>query len=185
MTLSQLPALSVRVMEIQTCADPAFFRIQGASVLNFQSNGNSTKRRRDHWYSEENQGHRSRRLPPCVSRRSEEARQWEERQKSRVEGLRSRSLLRRSSPQSVRRFLWPCEGAVVCLPKRRQLHGWTCPLFHGNAVFFFCFEQLDVVSLPVVETQKSRRNVIGVDRRETGFFVAGKERRHCLGSWSL
>ena len=99
MTLSQHPALSVKVMEIQTSADPSVFRIQGASVLNCQSHGNSNKRRRDHWYSEENQGHRSRRLPPCV------ASEWEERQKSRTEGLRSRLLLWRSSPQSMREDL--------------------------------------------------------------------------------
>ena len=74
MTLSQLPALSVKVMEIQTNADPTVFWTQGASVLNFQSNGNSNKRRRDHWYSEDKPGHRSRRLPSCVSRRIEEAR---------------------------------------------------------------------------------------------------------------
>ena len=109
-------------------------------------------------------------------RRSEEARQWEERQKSRANEHRSRSLLRRSSPQSVRRFLWPCEGAVVCLPKRRRQLGWTCPQPHGNAVVvcFFSFEKLDVVSLPTVETQKSRRNVIGVDRRETGLLLREK-----------
>ena len=36
------------------------------------------------------------------------AQQWEEeRQKNRAEELRSRSLLRRSSPLSVRGFLWP------------------------------------------------------------------------------
>ena len=43
---------------------------------------------------------------------------------------------------------------------------------HGStALWFFSFELLDVVSLPVVETQKSRRNVSGVDRRETGMFL--------------
>ena len=39
---------------------------QCGSVLNFQSDGNSNKRLRDHWYSEGVQGCRSRRLPPCA-----------------------------------------------------------------------------------------------------------------------
>ena len=39
---------------------------QGASVLNFQSGGNSNKRLRDHRHSEEVEGYRSRRLPPCA-----------------------------------------------------------------------------------------------------------------------
>ena len=66
-------------------------------------------------------------------------------QKSRAGELRSRSLLRRSSPQSVRRFFvavrhhgWMCtEGAVVGLRKRRRQHGLTCPQLHGNAVRVF------------------------------------------------
>ena len=29
------------------------------------------------------------------------------------------------------------EGAVACLPKRRQQHAWTCPRPHGSAVGFF------------------------------------------------
>ena len=37
--------------------------------------------------------------------------EWEEeRQKSRADELRSRSLLRRSSPQSMNVFLWPCDS---------------------------------------------------------------------------
>ena len=45
--------------------------------------------------------------------------EWEEeRQKSRAEGLRSRSLLRRSSPQSMRRFLWPCDSTDGCAQRR-------------------------------------------------------------------
>ena len=41
--------------------------------------------------------------------------EWEEeRQKSRAEELSSRSLLGRSSPQSMRRFLWPCDSTDGC-----------------------------------------------------------------------
>ena len=42
---------------------------------------------------------------------------------------------------------------------------------HGPTAMlcFFLFEQLDVCSLPIIETQIYRRNVSGVDRRETGF----------------
>ena len=44
---------------------------------------------------------------------------WEEeRQKSRADEFRSRSLLRRSSPQSVRRFLWPCDSMDGCAQRR-------------------------------------------------------------------
>ena len=39
---------------------------QGTSALNFQSDGNSNKRLLDHWFSEEVEGYRSRRLPPCA-----------------------------------------------------------------------------------------------------------------------
>ena len=38
----------------------------------------------------------------------------EERQKNRAEEFRSRSLLKRSSPQSMRRFLWPCDSTDGC-----------------------------------------------------------------------
>ena len=44
-------------------------------------------------------------------------------------------------------------------------HGWTCPQLHGNAAVFLSKSLMS--SLPTVETQKSRRNVSGVDRRET------------------
>ena len=44
------------------------------------------------------------------------------RQRSRADEVRSRSLLRRSSPQSMRRFLWPCDSTGGC-PQRRGC-GW-------------------------------------------------------------
>ena len=43
------------------------------------------------------------------------------------------------------------EGAVACLSKHRQQHGWTCPLPHGNAVFCSS-EQSDIGSHLVIET---------------------------------
>ena len=55
------------------------------------------------------------------------------------------------------------------LSKHRRRHGWTCSRRHGNAVFC-SFEQSDIGSLPIIETQKSRWN---------------EKRRHCLGPWSL
>ena len=127
---------------------------------------------------------------------NEASSKWaEERQKSRAYELRSRSLLRRSSPQSLTRFLWPCDSTDGCAQRRGC--GWlakakatarvdvpTAPRL--CCVFFWVGEgSFDVGSLPVVETQKSRRNVSGVDRRETGLFFAGKERHHCLGPWPL
>ena len=101
--------------------------------------------------------------------------EWEERQKSRVDELRSRSLLRKSSPQSVRRFLWPCDSTGGCaqrrgLRKRRGQHGWRCPQPHGNAVGWHRL----MSPLPIVETQKSQWNVSGMDRRETGLFLVEK-----------
>ena len=69
------------------------FVVQGASVLNFQGDGNSKKQLRKHWHSEEDEG--------CRSRHSHHAPEWKE-QKSRMEGLRSRLLLWRSSPQWMR-----------------------------------------------------------------------------------
>ena len=57
---------------------------------------------------------------------------------------------------------------MTCLSKRRQQHGWTCPRPHGDAVFFFLLNSFG--PLPIVETQEYRRNVSGVDRRETGFL---------------
>ena len=36
----------------------------------------------------------------------------------RAEELRSRSLMRRSSPQSMRRFLWPCDSMDGCAQRR-------------------------------------------------------------------
>ena len=64
----------------------------------------------------------------------------------RADELRSRSLLRRSFPQSMRRVFvalrqhgWDVhrEGAVADLLKRRRQHGRPSPQFHGNAVVFF------------------------------------------------
>ena len=66
------------------------------------------------------------------------------------------------------------KGAVACLSKHRQKHGWTCPRHHGNPVFC-SFEQSDVGSLRIIETQKSHWNVSGVDRRETGLFSGRKD----------
>ena len=106
----------------------------------------------------------------------------EERQKSRAEELRSRSLLRRSAPLPVRRLLWPYDSMDGCAQRRGcgwPAKGGTCPQPHGHAVVFY-FGWFDVVSLPIVETQKSQRNVSGVDHRETGMFFWEKERRHCL-----
>ena len=41
--------------------------------------------------------------------------EWEEeRQISRADELRSRVLLRSSCPQSMRRFLWPCDSMDGC-----------------------------------------------------------------------
>ena len=55
-------------------------------------------------------------------------------EKRRADELRSRSLLRRSSPQSMRRFLWPCDSTGgLWLRKRRRQHWWTCPQLP-----FFC-----------------------------------------------
>ena len=46
-----------------------------------------------------------------IETESNEVSEWAvERQKNRAEELRSRSLLRRSSPQSVRGFLWPSDS---------------------------------------------------------------------------
>ena len=42
----------------------------------------------------------------------------EERQKSRAEEFRTRSLLKRSSPQSMRRFLWPSDSSDGCAQRR-------------------------------------------------------------------
>ena len=55
----------------------------------------------------------------------------------------------------------------------------------GNAVFFLF--NSNAVSLPVIETQKYRRNASGVDRCETGFFFFVTVWDpglfdHCLGS---
>ena len=52
---------------------------------------------------------------------------------------------------------------------------------HGPTAMlcFDSFEQSDFGSLAVIEMQKSRRNVSGGDRHETGCF------RHSLGSWPL
>ena len=82
--------------------------------------------------------------------------EWEEeRQKSRADELRSKSLLRRWSPQPMERFLWSCdstdvqrEGAVAGLRKRMRQHG------HSSKAMLcsFYFGQFDVVSLPIVET---------------------------------
>ena len=46
---------------------------------------------------------------------------------------------------------------VVCLLKRRQQHGWTCPQLHENSLIFCYFEQFHVGSSD--ETQKSQRQV--------------------------
>ena len=63
---------------------------QGASVLNFPSDGNSKKRLRLKEFKD---------ADPADSHHSLE---WTECQKSRVEGLRSRLLLWRSAPQWMR-----------------------------------------------------------------------------------
>ena len=56
--------------------------------------------------------------------------EWEEeRQKSRAEELRSRSL-RRSSPESMRRFLWPCDSTHGCAQRRDC--GWLAKA-HASA----------------------------------------------------
>ena len=66
--------------------------------------------------------------------------EWEEdRQKRRADELRSRSLLRRSSPQSVRRFLWPCDSTGGCaagLRMHRRQHGVKCTQSTAMQCFF-------------------------------------------------
>ena len=58
------------------------------------------------------------------------------------------------------------------VPVAARQHGWTCPQRPRQCcVFFFLLYSFDVVSLPVVETQKSRWKVSSVGRRKTGFFV--------------
>ena len=71
--------------------------------------------------------------------------------------LGSRSLLLRSSPRSMRRFLWPCDSTDGCTQRRGC--GW---LAKAQAT----------ARVDVPTTQKSRRKVSGADRRETGFFFA-------------
>ena len=95
--------------------------------------------------------------------------EWEEeRQKSRADELRSRVLLRSDSMDGC-----ALATTLVDVPTAPQ----QC------CVFFFFFKKgsFDVVSLPIVETQKSQRNVSGVDRRETDMFSRENKRRHCLG----
>ena len=48
----------------------------------------------------------------------DDGRPSEERQKSRAEEFRSRSLLKRSSPLSMRRFLWPSDSSDGCAQRR-------------------------------------------------------------------
>ena len=76
---------------------------------------------------------------------------------------------------------------VACLSKHRRQHGWTCRP-HGNAVFC-SFEQSDVGSLPIIETQKSshwnekRRHCLdpGLSDRARCAHLPGDEvKLHCL-----
>ena len=71
------------------------------------------------------------------------------------------------------------------LAKAQAIARVDVPTAPRQCCVFFCFEQLDVVSLPIVETQKSRRNVIGVDRRETGLLLRENNDVIVWGSWSL
>ena len=56
--------LSVKMNEIQTSVGESSFG-SGRDCSDFQCGGNSNKRLRKHWYSEEVEGYRSHRLPPC------------------------------------------------------------------------------------------------------------------------
>ena len=108
---------------------------------------------------------------------NEASSEWEEeRQKSRADELGSRSLPRRSSPLSTRRFLWPSDSTDGSA--QRKGSGWlaknagnsTGGRAHGKSVVFHSDSLMS--SLPIVETQKSQRNVRGVDRRETDLFFS-------------
>ena len=61
-------------------------------------------------------------LTETETENNEASSEWEEedeRQKSRADELRSRLLLRKLSPQSIRRFLWPCDSTgVFVFPKK-------------------------------------------------------------------
>ena len=94
-----------------------------------------------------------RRLPQfvcgcCVEAATSLATGSEERQKCRADQLVGELLLGRSSPQSMRRFLWACDSTDGCaqdvagLRKHRRQHGWTCPRPHGNAVGCFFLNSL-------------------------------------------
>ena len=48
-------------------------------------------------------------------------------------------------------------GLWLACRKRKHKYGWTCPRHQGNAVFC-SFEQSDVGSLPITDTQKSYWN---------------------------
>ena len=97
---------------------------------------------------------------------------WEEeRQKSRANKLRSRSLLRRSPPQSMRRFLWPCDRTGGCaqrggcgwLAKEQASERVVAPTAPRQCCGFFLLDSL-MSSLFL-------SNVSGVDRRETGLLL--------------
>ena len=73
------------------------------------------------------------------------------------------------SGRRVESSIFDQHGAVVCLRKRRQQHGWRCSQHHEISVCSFIRCRL----FPSLR-QTSRWNVSGVDRRETGLFFAGK-----------
>ena len=81
-------------------------------------------------------------LTETETKRNEASSKWEEdRQKSRADEFRSRSLLRRSSPQSVRGVLWPCDSMGGCAQRRglwlvcESAGNSTGGRDHRNAVF--------------------------------------------------
>ena len=63
----------------------------------------------------------------------------EERQKSRAEEFRSRSSLKRSFPQSMRRFLWPDAQRKGCgwLAKAQATAQVDVPIAQGQCCGFF------------------------------------------------
>ena len=64
----------------------------------------------------------ARRATPSCSSTATTMAGSEERQKSRAEERRTRSLLKKSSPHSIRKFLWPCDSRDRCAQRRRC--GW-------------------------------------------------------------
>ena len=114
---------------------------EGASARNFQSDGNSNKRLRDHWYSEEVEGCRSLRLPPCarVERAPDEQSQGTQEVIPTIdegrsgEHLHAALLVQRGRlPAGALQRGLACDPSVVLVPDPIVFTPWSVLLHRGE-----------------------------------------------------